>query len=195
MAQQQLDLFGNPITIAQPKKQKKELSKSAIEQPQTIAVVVAEPTKPKSKRGRPRKLQLTEPKTIAKRGRKSFTELYAHIDLVNLPSPEKLQEKLYHSITDVAKWFNITASQLRTWEKEFDILQPRKNKKGDRLFRAEDIEHIKTIYYLLRNKKMSMVAAKDHLKNNMQTAEQQGQIVERLQKLKQFLIELKQSLA
>ncbi|MFX6315260.1 MerR family transcriptional regulator, partial [Acinetobacter baumannii] len=82
-------------------------------------------------------------------------------DLINIPDDETLDKKLYYSISEVAEWFKVNPSLLRFWESEFDILQPRKNRKGDRLFKKEDIKNLELIYYLLRNKKYSIEGAKD----------------------------------
>ena len=73
----------------------------------------------------------------------------------NLPPDEELDSKLYYPISEVANMFNVNISLLRFWEKEFSILKPRKNKKGDRLFRPEDIRNLKLIYFLLKEGQFS----------------------------------------
>ena len=128
------------------------------------------------------------------RGRKSNKELYAAADLINIPDDETLDKKLYYPISEVAGWFNVTTSQIRFWENEFDILQPRKNRKGDRLFRAEDIRNLRVIYYLLRNRKFSIEGAKDYLKANRHKAALNLQLTESLTKFRSFLLELKANL-
>ena len=85
-------------------------------------------------------------------------------------------------------------SLLRFWEKEFDILKPRKNKKGDRLFRPEDVKNLRIIYYLLRQQKFSVEGAKQYLKDNKKKAELQVQLVETLTKFRSFLLELRANL-
>jgi DNA-binding transcriptional MerR regulator len=129
-----------------------------------------------------------------KRGRKSYKEIHATVDLINVPDEDVLQQKLYYSISEVAAWFNVTTSQIRFWENEFDILQPRKNRKGDRLFRVEDIKNLQLIYYLVRNRKFSLEGAKDYLKANKNKAQLQHQLVESLTKFRSFLLELKTNL-
>ncbi len=106
-----------------------------------------------------------------KRGRKSFASMDGDIDKLNVPSSEELAKKLYYPIGEVAVWFNVNTSLIRYWEKEFKQLQPRKTRKGDRLFRAQDVEFLKQIYYLLREKKYSIDGAKTYLKNNKKKAE------------------------
>jgi DNA-binding transcriptional MerR regulator len=105
-----------------------------------------------------------------------------------------LQQKLYHPIGDVAKWFNATTSLIRYWEHEFDILKTRKTRKGDRLFRFEDIKNIALIYYLLRYKKLSIEGAKQYLKANKNKANEQFELVQLLEKMRSFLLEIKTNL-
>ena len=125
-----------------------------------------------------------------KRGRKSTKEIYAAADLIDIPDDQILNQKLYYSISEVAGWFNLTTSQIRFWENEFDILQPRKNRKGDRLFRVEDIKNLQLIYYLLRNRKFSIEGAKEYLKANKNKAALHHQLAESLTKFRLFLLEL-----
>lgn len=130
----------------------------------------------------------------SKRGRKSFKDMDAEIDLVEIPSDEILQKKLYYPIREVAAFFKCNTSLIRAWELEFDILQPRKNRKGDRLFRIEDIKNLQTIHYLLRKKKLSVEGAKDYLKSNKNKADAQQQLTQSLNNLKNFLLEIKANL-
>jgi len=133
-------------------------------------------------------------KIKSKRGRKSYKEIDAELDLVEVPDEETLNQKLYYSITEVAKWFKVNASLLRYWENEFDILKPRKNRKGDRLFRPEDIKNLQVIYYLLRNRKFSLEGAKKYLRNHRQQADVNVQLAQSLTKFRSFLLELKANL-
>jgi DNA-binding transcriptional MerR regulator len=129
-----------------------------------------------------------------KRGRKSYKEVYTAIELINVPDDETLNQKLYYSISEVAGWFNVPTSQIRFWENEFDVLQPRKNRKGDRLFRVDDIKNLQLIYYLLRNRKFSIEGAKEYLKVNKHKAELHLQLIESLTQFRLFLIDLKANL-
>jgi DNA-binding transcriptional MerR regulator len=133
-------------------------------------------------------------KPKSKRGRKSYKEIDAELDLIEIPEDEVLNQKLYYSITEVARWFRVNASLLRYWENEFDILKPRKNRKGDRLFRPEDIKNLQVIYYLLRNRKFSLEGAKKYLRNNRQQADVNVQLAQSLTKFRSFLLELKANL-
>lgn len=129
-----------------------------------------------------------------KRGRKSFASMEGDIDKLNVPSSDELAKKLYYPIGEVAVWFNVNTSLIRYWEKEFKQLQPRKTRKGDRLFRAQDIEFLKQIYYLLREKKYSIDGAKTYLKNNKEKANKDLSLMTNLKEIKNFLISLKASL-
>lgn len=129
-----------------------------------------------------------------KRGRKSFASMDGEMEKLKIPSAEVLSQKLYYPIGEVAVWFNANTSLIRYWEKEFKQLQPRKTRKGDRLFRAQDIEFLKQIYYLLREKKYSIEGAKTYLKNNKEKADKDIALVNSLKNIKRFLEQLKHSL-
>ncbi|HJV20647.1 MAG TPA: MerR family transcriptional regulator [Sediminibacterium sp.] len=133
-------------------------------------------------------------KPESKRGRKSFKEIDASADLIDIPEDQVLQQKLYYSISEVAGWFKVNTSLLRYWENEFDILQPRKTRKGDRLFRIEDIKNLQLIYFLLRQRKFSIEGAKNYLKNNKQKIDTETQLVQTLKGFRTFLLELRSSL-
>ncbi len=142
--------------------------------------------------GRSAVIKTIEPISQAKkRGRKSFKEIDAEVDLVNVPDDDELYEKQYYPISTVAGWFNVNTSLLRYWENEFDILRPRKNRKGDRLFRPEDVKNLQVIYYLLRQRKFTIEGAKEYLKANRKKADTQSQLVQSLTKFRSFLLELK----
>jgi DNA-binding transcriptional MerR regulator len=127
------------------------------------------------------------------RGRKSIKELSAGVDRVEVPEDEVLFQKVYYSIGKVAEMFKVNQSLLRLWENEFDVLKPKKNGKGDRLFRPEDIKNIQLIYHLTREKKYTLEGAKDYFKNHKK-AEEKFEIINSLKKVKSFLNELKASL-
>ncbi len=126
------------------------------------------------------------------RGRKNLKNIVEDIS-IEIPEDEILFKKSYYSIGDVAKMFNENASLIRYWENEFDILKPKKNAKGDRFFRPEDVKNLKLIHHLLRQRKYTIEGAKDFLKSN-KTASEKFEMIRSLQKLKSFLLELKASL-
>ncbi len=104
-------------------------------------------------------------------------------------------QKVYYTITEVAKMFDVNASLLRFWEKEFRQLgKIKKNKKGDRYYNKENIRHLNIIYYLLREQKMTIAGARDMIKNKRKSTAAQFDLVENLQKIKGFLVDLKTEL-
>jgi len=103
-------------------------------------------------------------------------------------------EKLYYTIGEVSEMLNLTASQLRFWEQEFDVLRPKKNKKGNRIYVLEDINTIKLIHFLTKEKGHTLQGAKDQLYAQRKNVAKNFQIMESLKKLKLFLIELKDGL-
>ena len=129
----------------------------------------------------------------SKRGRKSLKAMSIDADLIEIPEDEILFKKQYYSIGDVAAMFKENTSLIRYWENEFSILKPKKNKKGDRFFRPEDVKNLKMIYHLLRERKYTIDGAKEFLKNN-KAAGERHEMIESLQKIKSFLLELKNNL-
>jgi len=129
----------------------------------------------------------------SKRGRKSLKQVSAEADLIEIPADDVLFSKQYYTMGEVSEMFRVNQSLLRFWETEFDILQPRKNKKGDRYFRPVDIKNLHLIYHLLRQKKFTIEGAKDFLKKNKK-AEERFEIVQRLQEIRSFLLEWKAQL-
>jgi DNA-binding transcriptional MerR regulator len=127
------------------------------------------------------------------RGRKSIKEMSMEADLPEVPEDEKLFSKQYYGIGEVAIMFHVNTSLLRYWESEFDILKPKKNGKGDRYFRPDDIKNLQVIYHLLRHKKFTIEGAKDYLRNNKQSKEK-FEMIKQLQQLKSFLLEMKAGL-
>lgn len=134
------------------------------------------------------------PGPLKKRGRKSFREIDAALDLIDIPEDDVLFQKQYYAISEVAQWFKVNTSLLRFWESEFDILKPRKNRKGDRLFRPEDVKNLQVIYYLLRNRKFTIEGAKEYLKTNRKKAAGNIQVIQSLTKFRSFLVELRANL-
>ena len=126
------------------------------------------------------------------RGRRKISEAAQMADLIEIPDGEELFSKKYYAIGVVAKMFKVNISLLRFWEKEFDVLKPKKNGKGDRHFRPEDVKNLQLIHHLLREKKYTIEGAKDFLKKNKK-ADDAFAMIEELKKLKLFLNELKLS--
>ena len=132
-------------------------------------------------------------KPVSTRGRRSLKDVDINADLIQIPPDEILFQKQYYSIGEVAVMFRENQSLIRYWETEFDILQPRKNRKGDRFFRPIDIKNLVLIYDLLRRRKFTIEGAKDYLKKNKK-AKEKFAVIQSLEKVKAFLLELKANL-
>ena len=101
------------------------------------------------------------------------------------------QEKLFYSIKEVADMFQISQPTLRYWETEFPSIKPSRTAKGTRQYRKEDVEEIRLIHYLVKERKMTIEGAKQKLKENKETVAQTGEVVTRLQGIKSELLKLK----
>lgn len=145
------------------------------------------------KKNEEKKLASSVENHTSKRGRKSLKQSAVEADMITVPDDEILFQKQYYSIGDVASMFNENTSLIRYWENEFPILKPKKNKKGDRFFRPEDVKNLKMIYHLLRERKYTIEGAKEFIKNN-KAAGEKHQMIESLEKIKIFLLELKNNL-
>ncbi len=109
----------------------------------------------------------------------------------NMPYKERVIEKSYFTIGEVADMFGVSTSLVRFWEQEFDILQPKKNKKGNRLFTRKDLDNLKIIYHLVKERGYTLKGAKEKLKTQSGEMGKDMQIMESLQRLRSFLLELK----
>jgi DNA-binding transcriptional MerR regulator len=140
-------------------------------------------------------MEITKPmiKPVSTRGRKSLKDIGINADLIQIPKDDILYQKQYYSIGEVATMFRENQSLIRYWETEFDILQPMKNRKGDRFFRPIDVKNLVLIYDLLRRRKFTIEGAKDYLKKNKK-AEEKFAMIQSLEKIKGFLLELKANL-
>ena len=107
---------------------------------------------------------------------------------------EKEIEKIYYSIGEVAEMFNVAPSLIRFWESEFELIQPKKNRKGNRQFTKEDIENVRTIYHLVKEKGFTLQGAKEMLKNDSQAVKDKMDMISSLKKVRQFLTEVKEKL-
>ena len=107
---------------------------------------------------------------------------------INLP------DKRYYKIGEVAKAFNLNTSHIRFWEKEFDIIKPKKNAKGNRLFTKEDINNFKLIYNLVKERGFTLEGAKNKLKKNPDDIFNNHEIITRLEGVKAELLKIKNSL-
>lgn len=111
-----------------------------------------------------------------------------------MPYKEKEITKLYYSIGEVAKMFGVSTSLVRFWESEFDILKPKKNKKGDRYFTQRDVDNLHLIYHLVKERGYTLKGAKMKLRQNREDTVNHFEVVQHLKKIREFLTEIKQEL-
>jgi len=104
------------------------------------------------------------------------------------------QEKILYSIREVAEMFHVNASLLRYWEREFDSVRPYKSEKGTRQYREEDIEAIRLIYHLVKEKGLTLTGAKQKLKDNKEGVAKAEDIIHRLKSVRSELIALKEEI-
>ncbi len=105
-----------------------------------------------------------------------------------------LPEKRYYSIGELAKAFNVNASLIRFWDKEFDILKPKKNAKGNRMFTPEDVKNLQLIFHLVKERGFTLEGAKIHLKEGQKKTLDTFEIVSKLEGIKMQLQQIKEGL-
>jgi DNA-binding transcriptional MerR regulator len=103
----------------------------------------------------------------------------------------KLPEKKYYRIGEIAAAFELNVSHIRFWEKEFDIIKPKKNKKGDRLFTSKDVENLQLIHHLVKEKGLTLEGAKARLKQKQEVLDTNKFILAKLEKVKAELLKIK----
>src|SRR5687768_4677847 len=123
------------------------------------------------------------------RGRKSVKETTEIMEMVEIPDDEVLFQKQYYSIGEVAQMFHVNVSLIRYWEGEFN-LKLRKNRKGDRFFTPKDVKTLQLIHDLIRRRKFTLEGARDFLKN-AKGADEKYAMIQSLQRIRSFLLELK----
>lgn len=107
---------------------------------------------------------------------------------------EHKKGKIYYSMGEVAEMFDVNASLIRFWESKFDILKPHKNKKGNRMFTPADVDNLKLIHHLVKEKGMTLTGAQKRLKENPEGSTRDMEITDRLLSIKAILMELRQEL-
>jgi DNA-binding transcriptional MerR regulator len=110
----------------------------------------------------------------------------------DLPATDS--EKRYYSIGEVARLFEVKPSLIRFWEKEFSILKPKKNKKGNRLFTRKDLENLRIIYHLVKERGFTLKGAQAKLRENKEDTAKVVEVIHRLKTIKQALADLKNQL-
>ena len=108
-----------------------------------------------------------------------------------MPYKAKEITKLYHSIGEVSKMFDVNTSLIRFWEKEFDIIKPKKNKKGNRMFTKQDVDNFHIIFHLVKERGFTLEGAKQKLKGNKEDTINNVEVIKSLENIKDFLLEVK----
>jgi len=111
-----------------------------------------------------------------------------------MPYKEPKIEKLYYSIGEVADMFDVNASLIRFWEKEFDVIKPRKNKKGNRLFTKDDVDNFHIIYHLVKERGMTLKGAQKKMKENRDDTLNNFEVIKSLNNIRSLLIEIRKEL-
>lgn len=111
-----------------------------------------------------------------------------------MPYKEKETEKLYFTIGEVSEMFKVKTSLIRFWEKEFEIIKPHKNNKGNRLFTQADISNFNVIFHLVKERGFTLQGAKTKLKENKKETFDSIEVIKSLNKIKSFLLEIKKEL-
>lgn len=111
-----------------------------------------------------------------------------------VPYKEKEIEKKYYTIGEVAELLGVATSLIRFWEGEFDIIKPKKNRKGNRQFTKEDVDNVKLIYHLVKEKGFTLQGAREFMKNDTQEAVTKMEVIERLKEIKSFLVDIRERL-
>jgi len=109
----------------------------------------------------------------------------------SVPFKEPKIEKVFYSISEVAGMLNVNASLIRFWDKEFSIIKLQKNKKGNRLFTAEDIQQLKVIYHLVKERGMTLKGAQDLLRKNKTGSPDTAVVIEKLLNIREQLIAIR----
>jgi DNA-binding transcriptional MerR regulator len=105
-----------------------------------------------------------------------------------------LPDKLYYGIGEVADAFGVNTSLIRFWEKEFDVLKPKKNAKGNRKFTPQDIKNLQLIYHLVKERGFTLEGAKMHLKDHKHKTLHNFEIIQKLERVKTELLKIKEQL-
>ena len=108
---------------------------------------------------------------------------------------EKKQKRIYYTIGDVAEYFGVNESTLRYWEDEFDIITPRRSSRGVRFYNQEDIDNVRLVYYLLKEKGLPFAGAKKQLRENRSGIIRSNEIISRLKSVREELCGIRNELA
>ena len=111
-----------------------------------------------------------------------------------MPKLKKNIEKLFYPIGEVAQMYGVNVSLIRFWENEFDILKPKKNKKGNRMFTKTDLENLEIIFHLVKERGFTLDGAKKKLKENKKDTIDNISIIKKLKEIRTFLVDLREEI-
>jgi DNA-binding transcriptional MerR regulator len=111
-----------------------------------------------------------------------------------MPYKEKKIEKVYYTIGEVSEMFGVNTSLIRFWEKEFDIIKPKKNKKGNRLFTKQDIDNFHIIFHLVKERGLTLKGAKMKMKENKDDTMNNFEVIKSLKNIREILIEIRENI-
>lgn len=188
----QFDLFGNKIETPDtpPKKKKVVQEKMAVEKK------ASHENKEETKQAAAPKSEVKKVATLAPKPPSTKEAVIpTETESPQHKVDEKELTKVYYTISEVAKMFDVNASLLRFWEKEFSQLgKIKKNKKGDRYYNKMNIRALNIIYYLLKEQKMTIAGAREMMKHKRKSTIAKYDVVENLQQVRSFLVDLKTAL-
>ncbi len=124
---------------------------------------------------------------------KSSSRFYTYA-AIKLPYKEKDIEKKYYSIGEISTMFSVAPSLIRFWETEFDIIKPQKNRRGNRQFTKEDIDNFRLIYNLVKERGYTLQGAKEMIKVDRHKSKDKMELLDSLQKVREFLVDLKRQM-
>ena len=111
-----------------------------------------------------------------------------------MPYKEQKIERLFYSIGEVDEMFEVNTSLIRFWEKEFDVIKPHKNKKGNRLFTPKDVENFHLIFHLVKEKGLTLKGAQKKLKENHDDTVNNFEVVSKLKEIRELLVEVRDNI-
>lgn len=192
----QLELFGEevPVTSPSPEPVAETVPPPVMELPEVVAIV-EEPDVSREPEAEPILTESEPPASAPKvrRSRKPQRQAAKVSTTVELPPDDILYARQYYGIGEVAAMFQVKVSVLRYWESEFEVLDLRKNRKGDRFFRPDDIKTVWLIHHLLRERRFTIEGAREYIRRNARGRER-VEAIEVLRRIRGFLVGIRASL-
>lgn len=190
----QLELFGEEAPERELPTESEPIPVPAVPEV-PVATVETPPQDPSPVSEPTQETDIPEPAAPAspKRPRRQTRQAVREPSVIELPPDEVLYTRQYYGIGEVAAMFHVKVSVLRYWESEFDMLDLRKNRKGDRFFRPDDIKTVRLIYHLLRERRFTIEGAREYIRQNTRGRER-VEAIETLRRIRGFLVGIRESL-